>query len=383
MSEIGPPPLPSDIIGPFGPNISFFVHQGQFKGRTSMGDFITPYWITTPVNPEQADGVCIFEPQHTFDRSIALDVVFGAHFLLAGGASHATVEHRRPGGVEDVEILREFARALRQSPHVIQRVEKIYGMGFSQTGNIMHKIYRPFGHEEFDLTFACLTSYNEAYSPPVNISANQNPIIIFGTENEFHPKLIQHVAQNASFPKYRWYTVAAAPHIPDTPLARNVHTDPPKPPVPVPLAGTTPIRWDLFIRGLLVAGHEWIKDPNNKQPPPSVTLRMAPEDPTVVQRDYMGNAVGGIRHPALETREATFLPTVLRGNWPLFGGRGNERRIQDLGGFDNYFRKFEGAVRSLVAAKFLRSQDGEKLLRNVQLNRANTFTRSYAAGLFV
>lgn len=376
MSEIGSPYLPLDIIGPFGPsNISYYFHQGRFKGKTSLGDFDRPYWITTPVNPAQADGVCIFEPQHSFSKSVALDGVFGPHFLLAGGASHASVQHRRPDGVEDLEILREFAIALKQSPHVIKRVDKLYSIGFSQTGNIVHKIYQPFGHQVFDLTFACNTTYNKAYSPPVNIR-DQKPIIIFGTENEFVPELIQHVAQNANFPQYRWYTLAGAPHIPDTRITRRVHADP-------AVAGTTPMNWVPFIGALVVAGNEWVRNENRVLPPPSVTLRMMPRDPTQLDIDSMGNAFGGIRHPALETREATFMASVPIGNWRLFGGYGNMRRIEDFQGFDGYFRTFKKAVESLVTARFLLRPHADKLLKQAQLNQSNTFTRNYAAGLFV
>ncbi len=385
MSTIGPPSLPSDIIGPFGPfKISFFVHQGRFEGKTSKGDFIVPYWITTPVNPEQADGVCFFEPQHRFSRSVGLNLIFGPNFLLAGGASHATVEHRR-NGVGDLEILQQFAVALKQSQHVIKRVDKLYCMGFSETGNIVHELYR---HQLFDLTLACTATYNKAYSPPVNLGGGQKRIIVFGTEREFVPELIQHVAQNANFPQYRWYTAACAPHIPDTQFTRQAYTDPPPPPPPgglrpVPVAGSTPIRWDLFLRALLVAGHAWVHDEKHPLPPPSVTLRLKPGDPTQLERDSMCNALGGIRHPALETREATFFASVPRGNWPFFGAYGNMRTIEGFQGFDAYFGAFKQAVESLIAARFLRTQEADKLLREAQLNRANTFTRNYAMGLFV
>lgn len=381
MSEIrfGAGRIQTETIGPFGPSrISYFLHKGTFVGDTSAGHFEMPCEIATPVDPAQADGVCIFEPQHRFDGSVVRDFVFGRNFLFAGGASHATVEHRR-AGKGDNEILFQFAETLKRIPHLIQRVDRIYSMGVSDSGEIVQAIYPTFGHQLFDLTIACTASYRKPYTPPV-ITGGQNPpkrIIVFGTENEFVPQLVQDVAQNTRFQHYRFYTVSRAPHIPDTPLTRPIHTAPPR---PVPIAGTTPIRWDLFLRSLLVVGHTWVT--KEEQPPPSVTLKLV-GDPPQVALDPMGNALGGIRHPALVTGEATFLPTVLHGNWPFFGGRGNERTIEQLGGFDAYLSKFKQAVESLVAARFLRSHDADRLLANVHLNRANTFTRSYAAGLFV
>ena len=381
MSEIrlGAGRLQTETIGPFGPSkIMYFLHKGQFVGQTPAGDFNMPCEIATPVDPAQADGVCIFEPQHRFDGSVVRDAVFGRNFLFAGGASHGTVEHRR-AGVGDNEILRQFAETLKRIPHLIQRVDKLYCMGVSNSGEIVQAIYPTFGNQLFDLTFVCNASYKKPYTPPV-IVRGQNPkrIIVFGTENEFVPQLVQDVAQNANFLHYRFYTVSRAPHIPDTPFTRPIHTAPPR---PVPIAGTTPIRWDLFLRSLLVVGHAWVT--KEEPPPPSVTLKTVPGDPSQVALDLMGNALGGIRHPALETGEATFLPTVLHGNWPLFGGRGNEKTIEQLGGFEAYFSKFKQAVEALVAAKFLRKHDADTLLANAQLNRANTFTRTYAAGLFV
>jgi hypothetical protein len=337
-----------------------------------------PCEIATPVDPAQADGVCIFEPHHRFDGSVVRDFVFGRNFLFAGGASHATVEYRR-AGVADTDILFQFVETLKRIPHLLQRVDKIYGMGVSDSATPMQAIYPTFGHQLFDLTFVCNAGYKKPYIPPV-ITRGQNPpkrIIVFGTENEFVPQLVQDVAQNANFPHYRIYTVSRAPHIPDTPLTRPIHTAPPR---PVPIAGTTPIRWDLFLRSLLVAGHAWVT--KEEQPPPSVTLKTV-GDPPQVALDPMGNALGGIRHPALETGEATFLPTVLHGNWPFFGGRGNERTIEQFGSFAAYFSKFKQAVESLVTARFLRRHDADNLLKNAQLNQANTFTRSYVAGLFV
>ena len=171
MSEIRLLSLPSDIIGPFGPfKISYFHHRCQFVGTTSAGPFNVPFEIMTPVDPAQADGVCIFEPRHRFSGTVARDGIFGHNFLFAGGASHATVEYRRPTG-PDVEILSEFAAALRNSPHVIKRVEKLYAIGFSDSGSTVHAIYQPFGHRLFDLTLACTANY----FPPVNFPPARIP----------------------------------------------------------------------------------------------------------------------------------------------------------------------------------------------------------------
>ena len=188
----------------------------------------------------------------------------------------------------------------------------IYAVGFSDSGKTVHDIYKPFGHVSFDLTMACTAPYVE----PVR-TKNQNLIMVLNTEADFDARAIP----NPNFPAYRHYAIAGGPHIPDATLTRRMFSGQPLPAV----AGTTPINWLPFARALFRAGDEWIR--NGKQPPPSAPLQL--DSRGEIARDDLLNALGGIRHPALELREARFIASFDRNGWDLFGGYHDLRQLTD------------------------------------------------------
>jgi hypothetical protein len=89
------------------------------------------------------------------------------------------------------------------------------------------------------------------------------------------------------------------------------------------------------------------------EPPPSAMLKLTPDGQNLA-RDARGNALGGIRHPALETGEARFLASVVRaGNWPLFGGYENVLPVGHEGfhkNFGQYVKAFGDACKALRRA---------------------------------
>jgi len=376
-------------IGTFN-NIRYLKYRGRFTGETASGRFNVPYEITTPANPREGSRIFVFEPLHFSGGTVARDGYLGPDFLFVGGISHATVRHKNfrvqslerdplspltlrsreyegPEVVADNDILREFATALRQSSATsfIGKVARLYAIGFSDSGNTVHQIYKPFGHKLFDITFACTAGYVE----PVNI-AGQKPIIVFNTEADFDPRAVP----NPAFPQYRWYTVAGGGHIPDAALTRQFFPNPPEAGSPAPpVEGTSPINWLPFVRAIFAAGDQWVR--NNVQPPPSVTLKLTSDG--LVLRDDKGNALGGIRHPALEMREAVFMPSVIRGNWALFGGYGSLRKRLQPNEFAGYLGEFTKKAEVLVGGRYLMPAGRDRMIAQAKLNPPNTFTRNY------
>lgn len=394
MSGVIKDPTRKVEIGAFN-NIRYITYKGRFVGATASGRFDVPYEITTPLNPREGSRTFVFEPLHFADGTIARDYELGHPFLFGRGFSHASVRHKTfrlrglepdppthlvirgkefpaPEVIADTEILQEFATALRQSPAFVGRVERLYAIGFSDSGNTVQDIYKTFGHKLFDITFACLARYAE----PVRIQG-QKPIIVFNTEADSDARAVP----RPQFSQYRWYAVAGGAHIPDAALSRIVFPNPPEPGSPAPaIEGTTPINWLPFIRALFAAGDQWVRD--NVQPPPSTTLKLNAEG--YVMRDAKGNALGGIRHPALETGEATFLPSVVRGGWDLFGGCGFPERVPyaRLTTFADYLSAFTNAADALVAARFLLPEGRDRMVEQATLHQPNTFTLNYLEGRF-
>jgi len=391
MSGVIEAPTSKEEIGTFN-NISYIKYRGRFAGETGSGRFAVPYEITTPVNPREGSRTFLFEPLHFADGSVARDYSLGQAFVFGHGISHATVRHRTfraqslepdplspltirgkefpgPELISDNDILREFATALRQNPPFVGPVQRLYAMGFSESGNVVHEIYKPFGHKLFDITFACGARYFE----PVKI-VGQKPIIVFNTEADFDTRAVP----KPDFPQYRYYAVAGGAHIPDSALARITFPDPPKDGSPAPpIEGTTPINWLPLIRALFVAGDQWVR--SGVQPPVNATLKLGPQGN--VLRDDKGNALGGIRHPALELGEAVFMPSVIRGGWTLFGGCASPKRLQGTE-FAAYLSAFTRAADALVAARYLTQAGRDRMVGQAQLSPPNTFTRNYLEGRF-
>jgi len=227
------PSLSSETIGTFN-RVVYVRYQGQFAGITRGGQFVVPYEITVPLNPSEGNGIVIFEPPHIDAGPVAREVYLGPNFLFASGFSHASVGYsnlsqRLLGSnssykplikgmsvtttrdqseeVTDTEILQQFVLALKENrlPFPVQ-VNRLYAIGFSDSGNVLHQMYKPFGHKFFDLSIVCT--------------------------------------------EYRWYAVAGGPHIADLTAKQEASSEGQESSV----AGTTPINWLPFIRALLVTG---------------------------------------------------------------------------------------------------------------------------------
>lgn len=387
-------PTHSEPLGPFN-GIAYIRHRGEFRGATAEGgEFSVPYEITVPATPPREEQVFVFEPPHVTSGLIGRKALLGEEFLFENGYSYASCGFGNRAGhildpnpgftlkirdnpinvlppnsqdkeVVDLNIIRQFAIELRQSEGFFGPVRHLLALGFSDSGKTIHSIYKPFGHKFFDLTIAGTAPYLE----PVNLR-NQNPIMVLNTEADFDARAIP----NPNFPAYRYYTLACAPHIPDTRLTRPLFPGP----FPPPIAGTTPMNWSPFGRALFEAGDKWIR--RGKQPPPSATLKLNSRGEIV--RDDMQNALGGIRHPAVQLREAQFVASVDRNGWRLFGDYRNPRPITDAE-FPEYLRSFRRETYKLFEAGYLSASGRDHLIGKAQMRPPNTFTLNYRAGLVV
>jgi hypothetical protein len=378
------------------------ILKGRFAGRTRGGDYSVPYEISVPVKKNKGNGRLLFEAPHFTQGALARDAALGREYVFGQGYCHATVGYsnrwRRlldlepdfktvilgravtpappglppPGGyVTDTEILAEFINALKANPRSLTvGVEKFYAIGFSDSGNALHFVLRQaYAKNLFDLSVPC--GGGIAGNPPV--AAGSGRVIFFNTESDFDQRKPE--PDDRANPLQRTYVAAGCPHICDTPLTRVANPT---------VAGTSPIDGTPFVKALLEAGDRWVT--KGAEPPPSLTLKRKPPvgaAPPEVERDARGNALGGIRHPALVTGEARFIASGAIN--PLFGGYDNVQQVGGAGFFPDYhaYRKaFEKAAKDLRHAGFISQADEKDWIDKSKLNPPATFTQNYQAGRF-
>lgn len=394
-------PLHQESAGTFN-RLSYVRYQGRFTGQTSQGTFAVPYEITAPSTPAEGNLRLLVEVPHVNDGIIARICILGAEFLFGRGFSHAAVGYSsignrilrpNPGfeiiiggfGVNpsqphtDREIITQFASALRANPfNLVGAIKKVYSIGFSDAGNALHRILtEPHARDAFELSFPTIAGIGPVHRPfPAS-----GKVIVFNSEYDFRPL-------QGDSPNQRWYAGAGCPHISDSECSRKTFPGPPTSPVP-PIKGTTPINWDPFMKALFLAGDRWVTE--GQQPPPTTLLKLTPAGDDIA-RDAKGNALGGIRHPALEVGEAKFIATVEipvpvppPPVWRLFGSYEQVKSIGDTDFFKNvgqYVKSFDAAAKALSRAGFLLDEDEKDLTRKAKLNPSSTFTQNYKAGRF-
>jgi hypothetical protein len=387
-------PLSQENVGTFN-RISYVRYSGRFAGNTSQGAFSVPYEITAPAKPAEGNQRLLVEVPHFADGPISRRAILGPEFLFGRGFTHAAVGYSTIGnrilnpdpGFEivvpdadhaqprtDREIITLFANALRTNPcNLVGNVQQVYVIGFSDAGNAVLKILnQPYGRDAFNLSFPCISNITHKPAPV------SGKVIVYNTEWDFVPV-------EGQAPNYRWYVGAGCPHVSDSESARQIFPGPPTP-LP-PIKGTTPINWDPFMKALFMAGDRWVTA--GQEPPATTLLRTTPDGQ--IMRDQQGNALGGIRHPALEVGEARFIASVKLpvpfppGIWELFGGYDKVNAIGNADfckNYGQYVKAFDAATKALNRAGFLLDEDEKDLTRKAKLNPQSTFTQNYQAGLF-
>lgn len=375
-------------FGTFG-GITYLQIKGRFTGENSAGEaFSVPFEITFPKPPQRVQRF-LLEPAH-FDAGLLVrDGYVGPDFIFSRGFYHASVGYSfvgkrildpnpgfpllirgksmpqpppGPGDTEytDREIIALFTKELRHR----YAAHRIYGIGITDSGSAIRGVLQAsYGQNLFDLSLPGLTA-------PLSAILNTGRVIVFN--GEFDARKVD--ATNDAAWNYRRYAVAGAPLIPDTKFSRAFFPAPGT--FAPPVAGTTPIDWVPFFKALLLAGDLWIT--KGTEPPPSAVLEWTASGNIV--RDEKGNAVGGIRHPAVELSEARFADSIIRGDlWQSFGGYGHLTPPNQI---PTYLESFTQATDSLVQSRLLLREDSIDWIAKASLNPPSTFTINYALGLF-
>lgn len=328
------------------------------------------------------------EPLHIMGGTAARDAYFTPEFLFGRGFSYAgigwhpdTVDPFEGYSAEEaVEILHNFATALREEPTVrdmVGNVQKLYGVGLSKTTEPLLTFLDSPGKGLLDLTFLIVPTWpHETYAQP----EGANQVMVFLTESDLVTSAMESLHTDAlrgSSPTYRSYEVAGGPHAPDVPWMREVG-----PLWGVNSEGTTPLDWTPVMRALFIAGHRWVTE--GAEPPPSMVLTEAPADQidpvyqheyglelvTGIARDENGNALGGIRLPDLAIGRGQFIavdPASFLG-MGLFGAfhdlqcesvPDGSPRFPDHAAYVNQFTQ---QAQTLAGQGFLLSKDAEGLI---------------------
>lgn len=101
----------------------------------------------------------------------------------------------------------------------------------------------------------------------------------------------------------------------------------------------------------------------------------------ILGRDFLfgrGFSHATVRH---RTYEATFISSVIRDGWMLFGGYANPKRLQQSE-FQSYLDTFTKAADALVSARYLLPAGRERMLAQAKLHPPNTYTINYLEGRF-
>ncbi len=373
--------------------IRYLRYRGRFVNNADVPDekgFDVPYEIVTPDPDEpilRKRNPCVFFEIPHYDAGLVAreDVL-----KLLPGITHASVGFSLYGNrsldsskvrgekmpplapssisweafgyweaFTDRDILVDFALALRNEPLGLD-FDYVYGYGSSDSADTLSQILPeqrepkpPMPVEPpplFDLSFLVIG--------PCRLTKDQRDripgkVMVLNAEWDF--SWID--GDPADSDLFRWYDAGGCPHIPLVP-------------------DTTPLTWYYYLRALIVAGHEWVM--KETPPPPSQHFKLKPSIGTFgdpIARDAMGNALGGIRHPALETGEARF---IARGEGGFYGSYDTMKSIGDedfYQSWDEYERDFVAAREELNTMGFL--LDGD--LKWFVLRRGKTFTEAYDA----
>lgn len=331
-------PLSAEPAGEYD-GIEYVEHFGLFAGITAKGQFVMPYQIFAPADPDEANAAVVIEPPHfAFGPGLGREAYLGRDMLFSRGFSHASVGFSElvfnilapipglqiagapaalcdPGtdpdceATRDVEIIKQFAEALKSDPYaatILGTVDGLYAFGGSQTSEVLLEMMYGLGIEGlFDLSLLSITVWQLEYPTfrtgipePGAIPDDFFPldgigkVMIVNAEGDRFISEAEELGTAVGHPDYRLWEVAGAPHFASVYL-------------PLGFPGTealNPLDVGPAIRAALVAGHQWVR---GEDAPPNALLAAAEPgtvDPvygfeTGIARDANGNALGGVRLP--------------------------------------------------------------------------------------
>lgn len=365
--------------------LEYVLHTGRFVGSTSTGEYRVPYEIAVPANAALGNGIVVVEPPHFAFRTAARDVLLGREFLLGQGFTHAAVGWSFFGqsiletgasdvfidggaGGQDAEIISDFARAMRAGAPALPPlgdVTRVYGFGYSQTSTaVLTVLYTSEAPGLFDFTLVVgvpavglAAVLPTPFAPPVG----GGPILAGLTEADlvlFGSAVLR--GDDGLFPGYRSYEIAGMGHLPSG----------------TGFGGAAEQDWRPVARALFAAGHAWVT--RLVPPPPSVAIESAAPGeidpiyggPTGIQRDAVGNAVGGVRVPDLALGRARFVAADFSNPFPIPGFVGgfvdlscSAEFLQALPHHGHYVAAYEASLRSLIDGGLVLDADAAVMRR--------------------
>jgi len=325
-------PGSSEPFGTFN-NVDYARHTGRFTGETALGAFDVPFEFVVPSDPSQGNGIVLFEPPHWFFGPFGRDLLLGRDFVFDSGFSYAAVgwsndglsvldptatpiilagEEVDPGVppaevddvVNDVEILVQFVNALKADPQAIAiagNFRALYSFGASQTSAAqLQVLLGPEGQGLFDFSLLALRPWPEPFPElfdrldgEFELPSGIGRTIFVNTEAELILSEAEQFRSAAENPNNRLYEIAGAPHFPQPP----------------PL---NPLDYFPVIRAAFRAGDAWVRW--GVEPPSSALISSGASGidaiygfETGIERDFNGNALGGIRLPPVELGRALFI----------------------------------------------------------------------------
>ncbi len=376
----------SSHFGTFN-GVAYTKYTGKFVGTTT-GDYAVAFEIVAPSNPAKGNGILVLEPMHVMGATAGRDSYFTPKFLFDRGFSYAGIwwhpENVDPfagySAEEANQILHNFALALRQDPamqKMVGTLQKLYGIGVSKTCEPMLTMLASPAQSLVDFALLMVPSWPHAdFTPPVGATR----VMVLNVESDRVTSALtggnsKALQQNTA--TYRSYEVAGAPHIPDGPRMRELSLM-----YGVTPEGTTPLDWAPVMRALFIAGHKWVTE--GIEPPPSTHLWDAPFgqiDPTYkdvygldlvtgINRDAMGNAMGGIRLPDVALGRGVYIaadPASFFG-MALFGAFLDKQCEPLADGSPRfashaaYVSAFTAQAQALVDQRFLLPEDAQRLV---------------------
>jgi len=325
---------------------------------------------------------------HVMGGTAGRDAYFTPGFFYSRGFTYAGIWWHpadvNPMAAYDADeanqILHNFALALRQDPatqEMVGNLRHIYGYGVSKTNEPFLKLAQSPAQSLYDFVLLIVPSYfeSEFHEPPgagrmmvFNVEADR---VLSRRDGEFVEEL------RGSSDKYRSYAVAGGAHMPDLPWVRTASAV-----YGTTSEGTSPLDWTPVVRALFIAGHLWTTE--GVEPPPSIWIDDAPfgqmdalyesvygmELETGINRDEMGNALGGIRLPDLDIGRGVYIPVDPASflGMGLFGAfldkqcESLEDGTMRFADHADYVAQFTAQANALVADRFLLRGDADQMI---------------------
>jgi len=347
--------------------VDYVQYDGVFAGHTSTGAFRVPYRITAPVNPGDGNGAVVVEPPHfatglgTLAFQLGREFLLGRRFIHAGvgysttsfgpGLDKRILDPSVPGtyidggvadgnGRTDDEIVADFPRALAtdaDAQAMVGEVRDTYLTGYSDAASVPLRLVAS-GQADGVFELALPFTVESPVDPQAALGAGRfhGKLLIVNSATDDSGNLVD---SGAHPNQYRFYAVAATPHVSD-------------PLVPLFSNQTTPASWIPALRAHFLQAHRWVR--NLVAPPPSSGIEDGP------------------RLPFVELGEAEYHPGFL-------GSYDNVNTTSELGFATHraYAKAFNAAVDAYARAGSILPDEASEMLRRASLCPPLTYTQTY------